>query len=234
MSETANHGRLVGMKQIRLRMATPADVSALLALQAQCFAPEWHDSEEETIGHIARAFVIVASDDDEIVGSAMAMTRGKEVLLYSVEVLPSHRGIGVGTLLVEGILACYKGKAFFAHEATPEGGKLLARFPQIRKEPFLSLVTFTMPPRPWRKDWRSEAFLVFDTHMAIIATAEANGPDTSFSQALKKARDKRPEALFWKNITSACSPPLEWFRWSDKERDDWLSSQASELGDLIR
>jgi ribosomal-protein-alanine N-acetyltransferase len=87
-----------------VRVATPADVSAVTALEASVFGPDaWSGSSvsEELTGPRRRAWVAV---DDAVRGYAVSALAGDVVDLQRVAVAPEHRGRGVASALVTTLL----------------------------------------------------------------------------------------------------------------------------------
>ncbi len=88
----------------RIRRATKEDLPAILELEKICFKEEtFHKKQIEYLLRKARSLFLVASVDEEIVGSIIILLR-KHILnarIYSLNVHPSYRRIGIGSLLME-------------------------------------------------------------------------------------------------------------------------------------
>lgn len=100
-----------------IRHATPADMPALLALQAECYPPELRDDTADVAACIVDT-TVAAHPSDGIVGAVVV--RGE--MLYSVEVARAWRRRGIARSLVR--VAESHGAQFAA--ALPDGRMLLA------------------------------------------------------------------------------------------------------------
>jgi len=92
------------MLVVKVRAADEWDMEGLLEIERECFGDEKFNAE--TIrAFVVRddAFVLLAIDKEEIVGSAMCMTSdlGREGKIASIAVLKKCRGGGVGSALLD-------------------------------------------------------------------------------------------------------------------------------------
>ena len=112
---------------VAVREMTPADVPAALRLTA---AAGWNQREEDWRVLLAgnpRRFV-VAERDGHVVGSGGAVCYGTSLAwVCMILVEASERGQGVGTRLVEGVLARVSDVARVGLDATPQGRGVYAR-----------------------------------------------------------------------------------------------------------
>lgn len=87
-----------------LRRGEEGDLEAMMRIEEDCFGTE-RFSPEVLRAFLLRedAFVILAVEDDEVVGSAMGLLTAErnEGKIASIAVLRSHRGKGIGALLLE-------------------------------------------------------------------------------------------------------------------------------------
>jgi len=88
----------------RIRLATLADVPAIVEIERACFTDPWTAAGiTETIQYeTARTFIAQKSDRE--VGYAVARTSGEEGEILNLAVLPGHRRKGIGRLLLEAVL----------------------------------------------------------------------------------------------------------------------------------
>jgi len=87
-----------------IRRATERELTELLGIEEECFGVEKF-SPETVRAFVARsdAFVLLASEGDEKLGSAMCIVsdEASEGKIASIAVLRRHRGKGVGVQLLE-------------------------------------------------------------------------------------------------------------------------------------
>jgi ribosomal protein S18 acetylase RimI-like enzyme len=92
------------MQAVRVRAADEWDMEGLLRIEQECFGVEKFNAETVR-AFVVRddAFVLLAIDEEEIVGSAMCMISdiGMEGKIASIAVLKKCRGSGVGSLLLD-------------------------------------------------------------------------------------------------------------------------------------
>jgi len=87
-----------------LRLADENDMPGLLRIEEDCFANErWSESVARAFLERDDAFIIVAEEGDEIVGSALCVFSDciSEGKIASIAVLRKHRGEGIGSQLLE-------------------------------------------------------------------------------------------------------------------------------------
>jgi [ribosomal protein S18]-alanine N-acetyltransferase len=91
---------------MNVRVATPADADAILELERTCFTLPWsEDSIRSDLSGNAAARYWVAEADGRIVGYVGLWRVLDEGQIMDVAVLPSHRRRGVGTKLLETLIA---------------------------------------------------------------------------------------------------------------------------------
>lgn len=92
------------MLAVKVRAADEWDLEGLLKIEQECFGAEKFNAETVR-AFVVRddAFVLLATDKDEIVGSAMCMISdlGREGKIASIAVVKEYRGTGVGSLLLD-------------------------------------------------------------------------------------------------------------------------------------
>ena len=92
------------MLVVKVRAADEWDMKGLLEIEQECFGAEKFNAETVR-AFVVRddAFVLLAVDNDEIVGSAMCMISdlGREGKIASIAVLKKYRGGGAGSLLLD-------------------------------------------------------------------------------------------------------------------------------------
>ena len=92
------------MLAVKVRAADEWDMERLLEIEQQCFGAEKFNAETVR-AFVVRddAFVLLALDNEEIVGSAMCMISdlGREGKIASIAVLKKNRGGGVGSALLD-------------------------------------------------------------------------------------------------------------------------------------
>ncbi len=92
----------------RIRLAEKGDVTKLVGLEATCFDSDRLSSRSyRSLLARASAMVVVAEQDDALVGAAVLLfNRATSIArLYSLAVLPSARGRGIGRLLMRALEA---------------------------------------------------------------------------------------------------------------------------------
>ena len=98
---------------VQLRGVEIADLDALFAIDRECFRPGIAYSRAELRYYLShpRSFAILAADDttNDILGFAIAESNPEEGVpvghLITIDVRPSSRGLGVGRMLMNAILA---------------------------------------------------------------------------------------------------------------------------------
>ena len=87
-----------------VRRATDADMPVLLRIEEECFGSEKF-TPETVRAFIVRgdAFILIAIDNDEVIGSAMCLTseEASEGKIASIAVLRRCRGLGIGAQLLD-------------------------------------------------------------------------------------------------------------------------------------
>jgi len=87
-----------------IRQAKKEDLPAILELEKICFKEETFNKKQiEYLLLKARSLFLIAAVDEKIVGSIIILLR-KHILnarIYSLNVHPSYRRIGIGSLLME-------------------------------------------------------------------------------------------------------------------------------------
>lgn len=88
------------MMNIAIEKMTEEHILHLAQLEKQCFSTPWSENalSEELSNPLARFFVCVA--DGQVCGYIGAHNVVGEVYITNVAVLPSHRGQGIGAMLV--------------------------------------------------------------------------------------------------------------------------------------
>ncbi len=87
-----------------IRRAKKEDLPAILELEKICFKEEtFHKKQLEYLLLKARSLFLVASAEGEIIGSIIILLRKhiSNARIYSLNVHPSYRRIGIGSLLME-------------------------------------------------------------------------------------------------------------------------------------
>jgi ribosomal-protein-alanine N-acetyltransferase len=98
-----------------IRIAKKEELSDLLALEKLCFKEETFHKKQ--LGYLllkAKSLVLVALTDDDIIGSMIVLLR-KNILqarIYSLNVHPAYRRMGVGSLLMDMALKFLKERGF--------------------------------------------------------------------------------------------------------------------------
>lgn len=101
--------RRAATDQYRTRAAQRDDLEAVHALERLCFSDPWSlRSLAEELDRATSHFVVAVwgtEGGDEVVGYAIAHAVADEAELANVAVSPTHRGQGIGAMLVQGVLA---------------------------------------------------------------------------------------------------------------------------------
>ncbi len=98
-----------------IRIAKKEELSDLLALEKLCFKEETFHKKQ--LGYLllkAKSLVLVASADENIIGSIIVLLR-KNILqarIYSLNVHPACRRMGIGSLLMDTALGFLKERGF--------------------------------------------------------------------------------------------------------------------------
>ncbi len=98
-----------------IRIAKKEELPDLLALEKLCFKEEtFHKKQLEYLLLKAKSLVLVASADDEIIGSMIVLLRENilQARIYSLNVHPSYRRMGIGRLLMDTALEFLKERGF--------------------------------------------------------------------------------------------------------------------------
>ena len=88
----------------RIRVATGKDLPSLIALENMCFKEEtFHKKKLEYLLTKAKSMVLVASSDDDMIGSIIILLRKNigNARIYSLNVHPEHRRIGIAGSLMD-------------------------------------------------------------------------------------------------------------------------------------
>ncbi len=98
-----------------IRSAKKEELSDLLALENLCFKEETFHKKQ--LGYLllkAKSLVLVASADDQIIGSMIVLLRENilQARIYSLNVHPSYRHMGIGKLLMDTALGSLKERGF--------------------------------------------------------------------------------------------------------------------------
>lgn len=97
-----------GSPAVDLRRATPADLPAVLALDAACFEPQWHKDTRALAPALASApLFLLAEHSGAALGYAFATSHyeGRLIHLTRIAVLPAAQGQGVGARLLAEVVA---------------------------------------------------------------------------------------------------------------------------------
>jgi ribosomal-protein-alanine N-acetyltransferase len=98
-----------------IRIAKKEELPDLLALEKLCFKEEtFHKKQLEYLLLKAKSLVLVASADDKIIGSMIVLLRENilQARVYSLNVHPSYRRMGIGKLLMDTALGSLKERGF--------------------------------------------------------------------------------------------------------------------------
>jgi ribosomal-protein-alanine N-acetyltransferase len=98
-----------------IRIAKKEELPDLLALENLCFKEETFHKKQ--LGYLllkAKSLVLVASADDKIIGSMIVLLRENilQARIYSLNVHPSYRRMGIGGLLMDAALEFLKERGF--------------------------------------------------------------------------------------------------------------------------
>jgi len=89
-----------------IRRATPADLPAIMALEAACFdAPERWGAPAWRAELSGDARLVLVADQGVVIAAACFHLAGETAELYRVMTAPASQGIGLATLLLAGGLA---------------------------------------------------------------------------------------------------------------------------------
>ncbi len=98
-----------------IRIAKKEELPDLLALENLCFKEEtFHKKQLGSLLLKAKSLVLVASADDKIIGSMIVLLRENilQARIYSLNVHPSYRRMGIGGLLMDTALELLKEQGF--------------------------------------------------------------------------------------------------------------------------
>lgn len=98
-----------------IRFAEKEDLPALASLENICFKEEtFHKTQLRYLLLKAKSIILVASLDDKIIGSAIILLRNNisNARIYSLNVHPAHRRVGVASLLMDKALEILKERGF--------------------------------------------------------------------------------------------------------------------------
>ncbi|VVB91959.1 putative N-acetyltransferase [uncultured archaeon] len=98
-----------------IRIAKKEELPDLLALEKLCFKEETFHKKQ--LGYLllkAKSLVLVASADDKIIGSMIVLLRENimQARIYSLNVHPSYRRMGIGRSLMDTALEFLKERGF--------------------------------------------------------------------------------------------------------------------------
>ena len=98
-----------------IRLAKKEELPDLLALEKLCFKEETFHKKQ--LGYLllkAKSLVLVASADDKIIGSMIVLLRENimQARIYSLNVHPSYRRMGIGRSLMDTALEFLKERGF--------------------------------------------------------------------------------------------------------------------------
>ncbi len=97
-----------------LRPAKKSDVPALIHLEQLCFAPsDYPLGRSSFYYHLANNLMMVLEDETgRIVAYGLVLVHYARAKVYSLCVLPEHRGVGLAEKLLLGMLSILKEKGF--------------------------------------------------------------------------------------------------------------------------
>lgn len=88
----------------RIRLATLADVPAIVGIERACFTDPWTAAGITQTIQYETAKTFIAQKSDREVGYAVVRTSGEEGEILNLAVLPGYRRKGIGRLLLEAVL----------------------------------------------------------------------------------------------------------------------------------
>jgi hypothetical protein len=106
------------------RLAQPADVPALAALQRACFPGDIWDTEAEIARVILEDVAFVAEIEGRVVGTGSAQMRGAALHICAIEVEPRARRARIGTGILRRLLSHGHGLRVTARAVTEAGRRL--------------------------------------------------------------------------------------------------------------
>ncbi|MBI2343600.1 MAG: ribosomal protein S18-alanine N-acetyltransferase [Deltaproteobacteria bacterium] len=89
---------------VRLRSFQPADLPALVALEAALFPDPWSYETFASTLHHATTAAYVAEHREHLVGYALVRTAHDHADLLTIGVAPTHQRCGVGRLLIDTLI----------------------------------------------------------------------------------------------------------------------------------
>ncbi len=98
-----------------IRIAKKEELPDLLALEKICFKEEtFHRKQLEYLLLKAKSLVLVALADDKLIGSMIVLLRENilQARIYSLNVHPAYRRMGIGSLLMDTALGFLKERGF--------------------------------------------------------------------------------------------------------------------------
>lgn len=103
----AAHGRPLRAESVRIRPATPADLSAIQAIERGSFSDPWSVAMFAEVLASPLTRCLAAERGAEVVGYAIVQRVGPEAELLNVAVHPSHRRQGLGDALLAEVLRAF-------------------------------------------------------------------------------------------------------------------------------
>jgi [ribosomal protein S18]-alanine N-acetyltransferase len=97
-----------------VRAALPRDLGAVDVIERACFSDPWSrqalaEELERSTSYFVVAVASAASPEETVVGYAIAHAAADEAEVANVAVSPTHRGQGLGAMLVRGVLDQVRG-----------------------------------------------------------------------------------------------------------------------------
>ena len=97
-----------------VRLALPRDIGAVDVIERACFSDPWSQQAlaeelERSTSYFLVAVAGADSADETVVGYAIAHAAADEAEVANVAVAPSHRGQGIGAMLVRGVMDHVRG-----------------------------------------------------------------------------------------------------------------------------